>query len=511
MSPSSSSSRMAADCAVIVGGGGGGGGVDASPQRPVRRVIQAADDFPAVDDLISKLPDVLFPFEGDTGDDELTPFKAVYGSSPGGGGGGGRFSHSQKGSRYNNDDGGNYGGGFNGSRGGRGHGGGYGGNSPKAHLCFGSAPAGDGENTFGGRRGSHPMSASPPMDRQQRNSVSGGGKYEPPNRRGSDGSLPFGSPPHSQPRYSRGKQGGGNNGNNHNNNKAVKKNPVTPGFNGAGFRSIREIYVSKVHEFLCARAIEGVPWVKLSGKDGVAVVCEKPLTVPENYTQFFRDHASMFELSPDGRYVAAKVPGEEHACIPPPPAAADSGASSGSPSPSLSSSPAAAAGLLSDELRLQGGFLSFSMPPPSSSPSSVSASQRQGPGPGQQQQHGRGRSGKPERGLLLAVDANAATLGRSQSPGAKSNSSHSSGDSSLKVGSEGSTRSNNSGGGKLCMYLSRPGGCRAGDACRFSHAVSITALGSPPGVFSGKPPKSPSMKIAKKFAGVGVANVALPA
>ena len=98
----------------------------------------------------------------------------------------------------------------------------------------------------------------------------------------------------------------------------VKKNPA-PGFNGAGFRGAREVYVSKLHDFLCAKAIEGAPWVKLLGKDGVETLCEKPLTVPENYAEFLRDHAWMFELSPDGRYVAAKVPGEEHACIPPPP------------------------------------------------------------------------------------------------------------------------------------------------------------------------------------------------
>ena len=54
---------------------------------------------------------------------------------------------------------------------------------------------------------------------------------------------------------------------------------------------------------------------------------EKPLTIPETYLQFFRDHAVAFELSPCARYVAAKMPGEEHACIPPPPAEGKPGAS----------------------------------------------------------------------------------------------------------------------------------------------------------------------------------------
>ena len=45
------------------------------------------------------------------------------------------------------------------------------------------------------------------------------------------------------------------------------------------------------------------------GKDSVTALCEKPLTVPENYVQFFRDHPVEFELSPDLRFVAAKMPG----------------------------------------------------------------------------------------------------------------------------------------------------------------------------------------------------------
>ena len=104
----------------------------------------------------------------------------------------------------------------------------------------------------------------------------------------------------------------------------VKKNPA-PGFNGAGFRSARAIYVGKVHEFLCARAAFGAPWARVSGKDSVHAHAEKPPTIPETYLQFFRDHAVAFELSPCARYVAAKMPGEEHARIPPPPAEGEAG------------------------------------------------------------------------------------------------------------------------------------------------------------------------------------------
>ena len=98
----------------------------------------------------------------------------------------------------------------------------------------------------------------------------------------------------------------------------VKKNPA-PGFNGAGFRGVRETYVANVYEFLCARAAFGTPWVRVTGGDSVHAVTEKPLTIPENYVQFFKENAKEFELSPDGRYVAAKMPGEERARIPPPP------------------------------------------------------------------------------------------------------------------------------------------------------------------------------------------------
>lgn len=463
MSPTSSSARMTPEVAVIVGGGGDSPG-DQQQRHSARKATD--EDFnPAVDDLISKLPDVLFPFEGDSGDDELTPFKAVYGSSPG--------NRSPARGSANPKV----------SPSGHSNGRGSGVNGTKTRLQFGSAPAGGREHTFGGRELESPM-ASPPS-RPARNSSGGSGKYQPPNRRGGGGNSP--SSYSSQSRSSRGKQQGGGR---HNDSKPVKKNPATPGFNGAGFRSIREIYVSKVHAFLCARAIEGTPWVKLSGKGSVAAACEKPLTVPENYTQFFKDHAVMFELSPDGRYVAAKLPGEEHACIPPPPMEGSGSNSSGSPS--LSSSPAGTNGLhpdAADELRVQeDGFLTFSMPPPphGSSPRSPQ----------------RGRSWRAGRALQVADDG--AAPGRSPSPGAKSSSSHSSGDSSMKEGS-----SRGGGAGKVCMYLSRPGGCRAGDSCRFSHALPSGGMQS-----LGKPPKSPAMKIVKKLGRGddqdGGFNVALP-
>jgi len=606
LSPSSSSSRISEQSVVVpattvgstannVGwsfGAPGSSHASFSPSAAAaattsnarRRVISPSDTTPSVDDLLSRLPDVLFHFEGDQADgEELTPFKAVYGSSPpahfsmdddghaagshgshggrnggsggrggrGGGGGGGNSPH-QGGNRSRMSSPG-------GGGGGAGGGGSSYGSSPKTR--FGSAP-GPGAS-FGGRAASPTMmAASPPtMDRRGRISAgegsspggggggggssystspgggggsfgtSPGGKYQPPNRRSSDcgaGGLPFGSLPMSlgspsmspnqlPPRNSRGSNGNNNNGHNGNKNgnhngnghaKPVKKNPA-PGFNGAGFRSVREIYVTKVHEFLCARVIEGGPWVKLSGKNGVATCCEKPLTIPENYTQFFKDYHLMFELSPDGRYVAAKLPGEEDgACIPPPPV--------DSHSTSMSSSPAT------------GGTQSSSMG------SDVDEGERELPYGSGGLPFSLGRSGRsPKPGGVIHGG-----LGRSPSPGAVSNSSHSSGDTI-----SGSSGGGGVGGGggfgarsdKLCMYLLRPGGCRAGNACRFSHnsiignngivaplapdaapeaAAAAAASGSPValninvnvgnssvGGASGKPPKSPSMKMAKKVGG----------
>ena len=331
-----------------------------------------------VEELIKKLPDVLFPFDGDEEGEALTPFTAVYGSP-----GGGAAGHASRPPRDRREGGS--------------------GLSPGAadFVPVGSAPASSLRRAhgFGGRQtgeslgagagrngrfGASPTSppsfvfGSPPASVSDFSSPNGA-KYTPPNRRVSLGSHEPFLPRSRRPRAQHP--------------APVKKNPA-PGFNGAGFRSAREIYVGKVHEFLCARAAFGAPWVRISGKDSVHAHSEKPLTIPENYLQFFKDHAVAFELSPCARYVAAKMPGEEHACIPPPPAEGKPGASpvstaSGSPSVSLSSS------MGSDD------------------------------------------------GFVLAGKRRERRSSASGSPLAH----------------------------KLCAYVSKPGGCRAGDACRFSHAT----------------------------------------
>ena len=319
-----------------------------------------------VEELIRKLPDVLFPFDGDDEGEALTPFTAVYGS-PGGGAAG--FASRPPRDRRE----------------------GGGGLSPGAvdFLPFGSAPASSHRRAHGfggrdGRLGASPTSppsfafGSPPASFSETSSPNGA-KYTPPNRRVSLGSHePF--PPRSRrPRAQHP--------------APVKKNPA-PGFNGAGFRSAREIYVGKVHEFLCARAAFGAPWVRVTGKDSVHALVEKPLTIPENYLQFFKDHAVAFELSPCARYVAAKMPGEEHACIPPPPAEGKQGASSMSTAS-------------------ESGNASLS--------SSVGS----------------------DDGFVLAGKRRERRSSASGSPPVH----------------------------RLCAYVSKPGGCRAGDACRFSHAT----------------------------------------
>jgi hypothetical protein len=314
-----------------------------------------------VEELIRKLPDVLFPFDGDDEGEALTPFTAVYGS-PGGGAG---FASRPPRDRRE----------------------GGGGLSPGAadFLPFGSAPASSHRQSHGfggrdGRLGASPTSppsfafGSPPASFSETGGDRNGAKYTPPNRRVSLGSHePF--PPKSRrPRATHP--------------APVKKNPA-PGFNGAGFRGAREIYVGKVHEFLCARAAFGAPWVRVTGKDSVHALVEKPLTIPENYTQFFKDHTVAFELSPCARYVAAKMPGEEHACIPPPPGASSTSTASESGNASLSSS------VGSDD------------------------------------------------GFVLAGKRRERRSSASGSPPVH----------------------------RLCAYVSKPGGCRAGDACRFSHAT----------------------------------------
>jgi hypothetical protein len=210
--------------------------------------------------------------------------------------------------------------------------------------------------------------------------------------------------------------------------------------------------------------------------------------------QFFREHYSQFELSPDGRYVAAKLPGEEDgACIPPPPSDGrpDSGGGGGSASPSPWSSP-----------------------------------KRRGDGSGGGGGGGGGggtRSGRSEK----PDGTHGHAIGRSASPGSEGS-----------TGSSGSSIIGRS--EKLCMYLARPGGCRAGDTCRFSHSatapaaaaavaagasasVAVSAAGTTAGATAGaavddvidwhfvpainappagagKPPKSPVMSPAMKTA-----------
>mmetsp|Transcript_22531 Transcript_22531/g.36267 ORF Transcript_22531/g.36267 Transcript_22531/m.36267 type:complete len:610 (-) Transcript_22531:206-2035(-) len=571
---------VVADSVVVVNGGGVGSA--SSPYRLARRAISAGAMLFAGDDLddrISKLPDVLFPFEGHSGDDELTPFKAVYGSSPNGGVAGASDSLAMPSASRGGGNGGGGGGGWraihydnrdskhNGSPGSRfneiGSGRGSRGSS-SPHKTFphfaSSAPVRGGEHTFGGRQSL--TAALPASDRRLRYSVSGGGggdgnlggRYPPPNQRGGGDGTSFDSPSHSLllSRISRGNQGGGKGGATRHNDaggdggscgggggRAGKKNPATPGFTGAGFRDIRDVHVSTVHAFLCARAVEGAPWVTLSGKDSVAAACDKPLTVPESYAQFFRGHASVFELSPDGRHVAAKLPGEDHACIPAPPVSllaspsSDGGLSASVPCRQSvlatgGAFPGSGGGGGGSELQLRTGSLPVSMPlssSPSPSPSSTSTQRR-------------GRSGKP---------AHVGTPSRPSSFRAQSNRSHSSSDGSHQEKTarghstnscggeggedegEGKGRGKGEGGGEnssgsgcdsggdvlLCMYLSRPGGCQAGDACRFSHAAASASAAAPVVVvlISSKPAKLLStVKAAKKQGGGGYgANVALPA
>jgi hypothetical protein len=106
-----------------------------------------------VEELIKKLPDVLFPFDGDDEGEALTPFTAVYGSP-----GGGREMFASRPPRDRRELGG-------------------GGLSPGAadFLPFGSAPASSHRRShgFGGRDG--PIGASP--------------------TKGSPPSFAFGSPP----------------------------------------------------------------------------------------------------------------------------------------------------------------------------------------------------------------------------------------------------------------------------------------------------------------------------
>ena len=379
-SPKSSSGRLDQDAFLSEKSGAEDGargmaassdGARGGSDRGLPKPLDHLDAELGVEELISKLPDVLFPFDGDEEGEALTPFTAVYGSP-----GGGAAGYAARPPRDRREGGG--------------------GLSPGAadFLPFGSAPAASHRRAHGfggrevghgfggrdGRLGASPTSppsfafGSPPASFSETGGDRNGAKYTPPNRRVSLGSHEPFLPRSRRPRAQHP--------------APVKKNPA-PGFNGAGFRSAREIYVGKVHEFLCARAAFGAPWARVSGKDSVHAHAEKPLTIPETYLQFFRDHAVAFELSPCARYVAAKMPGEEHACIPPPPGASSTSTASESGNASLSSS------VGSDD------------------------------------------------GFVLAGKRRERRSSASGSPPVH----------------------------RLCAYVSKPGGCRAGDACRFSHAT----------------------------------------
>ena len=153
-----------------------------SMSRDVLKDSRARDDDEfaelGVEELINKLPDVLFPFDGEADDgEELTPFKAVYGSTPpsrvlarldAGGDDGGSGESSASGS-------------FAGSP------------SSAPDFRFGSAPAHFRAHGFGGRES--PAVASCPRSTPRHSFNAGGGnKYQPPNRRLSGGLFRSGSP-----------------------------------------------------------------------------------------------------------------------------------------------------------------------------------------------------------------------------------------------------------------------------------------------------------------------------
>ena len=291
-SPKSSSGRLDQDAFLSEKSGAEDGargmaassdGARGGSDRGLPKPLDHLDAELGVEELISKLPDVLFPFDGDEEGEALTPFTAVYGSP-----GGGAAGYAARPPRDRREGGG--------------------GLSPGAadFLPFGSAPAashrrahgfggrevgssrGGGDGRLGASSSTSPLSfafGSPPASFASE-AHQNGTKYTPPNRRVSLGSHEPFAPRSRRPRAQHP--------------APVKKNPA-PGFNGAGFRSAREIYVGKVHEFLCARAAFGAPWARVSGKDSVHAHAEKPLTIPETYLQFFRDCLLYTSPSPRDR------------------------------------------------------------------------------------------------------------------------------------------------------------------------------------------------------------------
>ena len=81
------------------------------------------------------------------------------------------------------------------------------------------------------------------------------------------------------------------------------------GFDGAGFKNARERYFEQVAKFLSERfQLEDDydnTWISLRSKSKPSLfkLCKKPLTMGESYQEFFLDHADVFELSEDERYV----------------------------------------------------------------------------------------------------------------------------------------------------------------------------------------------------------------
>ena len=92
-SPKSSSGRLDQDAFLSEKSGAEDGargmaassdGARGGSDRGLPKPLDHLDAELGVEELIRKLPDVLFPFDGDEEGEELTPFTAVYGS-PGGG------------------------------------------------------------------------------------------------------------------------------------------------------------------------------------------------------------------------------------------------------------------------------------------------------------------------------------------------------------------------------------------------------------------------------------------
>lgn len=430
-SPKSSSGRLERRDAIL-----SGTQTNAAPE-------DSGEPF-SVDELIRALPDNLFPFDDEDETDALTPFTAVYGVGSPSPANKNKEPSTGRPPRAHRDSASRvaafqFGSGSCDSQLGsapasRGHG--FGGRETTGNGSFstfgnGSSPNGNGSPfNYGGRDGAYGFgSSSPGSESGFHFGVSppayGGADFASP--RTSQGSN------HSTTTWSPGLALGSTYPNprkytppnrvattsvrddarfkskrddheRRRNKPPVKKNPA-PGFTGAGFRSARDLYVASVHTLLCNSAVFGSPWVLVNGNgDSVDARLTKPATIPETYETFFKRNPTQFELSPCQKFVAAKMPGEDHACIPPPPTTGDTPPSrdNGHSSPCASANPSLASS--PDNLRdddAADGFLAARRP------------LRQSKGSG------------------FFEKAPSATP---------------------------------------CAYFRKPGGCRAGDACRFSHA-----------------------------------------